>query len=165
MAVILTIVGGSHECTESVRRKVNSVDESQFKVAVLGCSGIGRLISTIVRQAVYLIQQERPDQVVVLGSGALTGDVPEALQAARSYPLLVIDGCRPHCATAIAEGKQLPVAASIYATDVVARHKLSLSGERREELGDKGMAVARAIADEAIERIDWLLAEEAVSTL
>lgn len=141
------------------------MDNRQFKVAVLGCSGIGRLISTVVRQAVYLIQQDRPDEVVVVGSGPLTGDVPEALAAARAYPVLVIDGCRPHCATAIAQGKQIPVAASIYAADVVAKHRLSLGGERREELGEKGMAVARAIADEAIEKIDWLLADETVSTL
>ena len=141
------------------------MSEQQFKVAVLGCSGIGRLISTVVRQALYLIQRDRPEQVVLVSSGSLTGDVPEALAAARRHPLLVIDGCRPHCATAIAEGKGLPIAASIYAADVIARHKLSLAGEKREELGDKGMAVARAIADEALQRIDWLVADEAVSTL
>lgn len=137
----------------------------RFRVAVMGCSGIGRLISTVVRQAVYLIEKDRPDEVVVVGSGPLSGDVPEALRAAREYPFVVIDGCRPHCASAIAEGKGLPVAAAIYAADVIARHKLSLAGEKREELGDRGMAAARAIADEAIERIDWLLADEMVSTL
>lgn len=139
--------------------------EQDFKVAVLGCSGIGRLISTLVRQAVYMIQQDRPDQVIVVGAGPLTGDVPEALDAARKYPLLVIDGCRPHCATAIAEGKQLRVAGKVYAADVVAKYKLSLAGEQREELGAKGMACARAIADEAIAQIDWILADEIVSTL
>jgi uncharacterized metal-binding protein len=137
----------------------------EFKVAVLGCSGIGRLISTIVRQAVYMIEQDRPDQVVVMGSGPLTGDVPEALETARKYPLVVIDGCRPHCATAIAEGKGLNVAGKVYAADVIARTRLSLAGEQREELGEKGMAVARAIADEAIAKIDWILADEIVSTL
>ena len=139
--------------------------DGDYRVAVLGCSGIGRLISTIVRQAVYMIQQDRPDQVVVVGSGPLTGDVPEALANARQYPLVVIDGCRPHCASAIAEGKGLKVAGSVYAADVVAKHKLSLAGEQREELGEKGMACARAIADEAIAKIDWILADEIVSTL
>ena len=139
--------------------------EQEFKVAVLGCSGIGRLISTVVRQAVYLIERDRPEQVVVVASGALTGDVPEALGVVGRYPLVVIDGCRPHCATAIAEGKNLQVAATVYAADVIARRKLSLVGERREELGEKGRAVARAIADEAIEKIDWLIADEMVSTL
>lgn len=137
----------------------------EFRVAVLGCSGIGRLISTVVRQAVYMIEKDRPDQVMVVGSGPLTGDVPEALGTARRYPLLVIDGCRPHCATVIAEGKGLPIAGKVYAADVIAKRKLSLAGEKREELGEKGMACARAIADEAIAQIDWILADEMVSTL
>lgn len=141
------------------------MSETDFKIAVLGCGGIGRLVSTIVRQAVYMIEKDRPDQVMVVSSGSLTGDIPEALATARSYPLLVIDGCRPHCATAIAQGKELPVAASIYVADVVARGKLSLAGEHREELGEKGMRVARAVADEALEKIDWLLADEMVSRL
>ena len=141
------------------------MSDKEFKVAVVGCSGIGRLISTVVRQAVYMIERDRPDQVAVVSSGSLTGDVQEALDACRKYPLLLIDGCRPRCATAIAGGKDLPVAGTVYAADVIAKHKLSLSGERREELGEKGMAVARAIADEALEKIDWLIADEVVSTL
>ena len=141
------------------------MEDQQFKVTVVGCSGIGRLISTVVRQAVYLIEHDRPDQVNVVSSGSLTGDVPEALEACRRYPLLLIDGCRPRCATAIANGKNLPVAATVYAADVIARQRLSLAGEHREELGEKGMAVARAIADEALDKIDWLIADEMVSTL
>ena len=141
------------------------MEQSDFRVAVLGCSGIGRLVSTIVRQALYMIQKDRPDQVILCSSGALTGDVPEVLALARRYPLLVIDGCRPHCGTAIASGKGLPVAASIYVADVIARGKLSLAGEHREGLGERGMAVARAVADEALAKIDWLLADEMVSHL
>lgn len=138
---------------------------SDFKVAVLGCSGIGRLVSTIVRQAAYMLQQDRPDNVILVSSGSLTGDVPEALEAARKYPLLVIDGCRPRCASALAAGKGLKPAASIWVADVVARRKLSLAGENRKGLGEKGMALARKIADEALEKIDLMIAEDIVSTL
>lgn len=139
--------------------------ESSFKVAVLGCSGIGRLVSTVVRQAVYMLQRDRPDNVVLVSSGSLTGDVPEALEAARKYPLIVIDGCRPKCASALAAGKGIEPAAVIWTADVVARHKLSLAGENRKALGEKGMALARKIADEALEKIDLILAEDMVSTL
>jgi len=139
--------------------------DSDFKVAVLGCSGIGRLVSTIVRQAVYMLQQDRPDNVILVSSGSLTGDVPEALEAARKYPLIVIDGCRPKCASAIAAGKGLEVAATVWVADVVARHKLSLAGENRKALGEKGMALARKIADETLEKIDLIIAEDMMSTL
>jgi len=140
-------------------------DPQEFKVAVLGCSGIGRLVSTVVRQAVYMIAKDRPDEVEIVGSGPLTGNVPEALETARKYPLIVIDGCRPKCATAIAEGKNLDIAAAIWVAEVAAKHKLSIAGEKRTELSEKGMALARAVADEAIARIDLIVAEEAMSTL
>jgi len=140
-------------------------DPIEFKVAVLGCSGIGRLVSTVVRQAVYLIAQDRPQEVVVVSSGSLTGNVPEALEKASRYPLIVIDGCRPKCATAIAQGKNLNLAGSIWVAEVAAKHKLSIAGEKRTELSEKGMALARAVADEAIAKIDLIVAEEAMSTL
>jgi uncharacterized metal-binding protein len=140
-------------------------DEFDFKVAVLGCSGIGRLVSTVVRQAVYMIAQDRPDQVAVVSSGSLTGNVPEALAKARQYPLIVIDGCRPKCATAIAQGKGLDIAAAIWVAEVAAKHKLSIAGDKRTGLSEKGMALARAVADEAIQKIDLIVAEEAMSTL
>jgi uncharacterized metal-binding protein len=140
-------------------------DAPEFKVAVLGCSGIGRLVSTVVRQAVYMIAQDRPDEVEVVGAGPLTGNVAEALEKARKYPLIVIDGCRPKCATAIAQGKDLDVAAAIWVAEVAARNKLSIAGDKRTELTEKGLALARAVADEAIARIDLIVAEEAMSTL
>jgi len=139
--------------------------EQDFKVAVMACSGIGRLVSTVVRQAAYMLKQDRPDNVVLVSSGSLTGDVPEALAAAKKYPLIVIDGCRPRCASAIAAGKGITPAAAIWTADVVARHKLSLAGENRKALGEKGMALARKIADEALEKIDLIIAEDVVSTL
>lgn len=140
-------------------------EHADFKVAVLGCSGIGRLVSTVVRQAVYMIARDRPDQVVLVGSGPLTGNVPEALQKARQYPLVVIDGCRPRCATALAKGKDLNIAASLWVPEVAAKYKLSIAGEKRTGLGDRGMALARAVADEAIAKIDLIVAEEALSSL
>ncbi len=140
-------------------------DPVEFKVAVLGCSGIGRLVSTVVRRAVYMIATDRPDEVAVVGSGPLTGNVAEALERARKCPLIVIDGCRPKCATAIARGKGLEIAAAIWVAEVAAKHKLSIAGDKRTELTEKGLALARAVADEAIARIDLIVAEEAMSTL
>jgi len=134
------------------------MSSASTKVVVLGCSGIGRLVSTVVRQAVYLIAHDRPDEVVVVSSGELTGNVPEALEAARTYPLVAIDGCRPQCAQAIATGKGLNMVAHVWVPEVAAKYKVSLAGEKRTGLTEKGMALARKVADEAIDRIDGILA-------
>ncbi|MCJ7822510.1 MAG: hypothetical protein MUQ26_05435, partial [Armatimonadetes bacterium] len=73
------------------------IEETDFKVAVLPCNGIGRLVSTVVRLAGYRIKRLRPDQVVLLSSGRLAVKDPEHVAAFEKYPVLVIDGCRPHC--------------------------------------------------------------------
>jgi len=139
--------------------------DSDFKVAVLGGGGIGRLVWRTVRQALHMLKQDRPDKVILVSSGSLTGDIPEARETARKYPLIVVVGCRPKCASAIAAGKGLEVAATIWVADVVARHKMSLAGENRKALGEKGTALARKIADEALEKIDLIIAEDMMSTL
>jgi hypothetical protein len=95
--------------------------------------------------------------------GRLPAD--KALEAARKYPLIVIDGCRPRCASAIAKGKGLAPAATVWVAEVAAQAKLSLAGENRKGLGEKGMALARRLADETIEKIDLIVAEETMSTL
>jgi uncharacterized metal-binding protein len=136
-----------------------------FKVALVPCGGIGRLVSTVVRQAAYMVAGDRPDEVVIVSSASLAAGVPEALETARKYPIVIIDGCRPQCATSIASSHDLEIAATVWAPKVVAKHKLSIAGEDRKGLGDKGMKLARKIADEAVEAIDLIVAEEAMSTL
>ena len=54
------------------------------KVALLVCGGIGRIVSTVVRRAARMVAADRAEQVVLVSSGSLTGDVPSALQAARA---------------------------------------------------------------------------------
>src|SRR4030066_1426152 len=88
--------------TNSARR-VAMAEERDFKVAVLSCNGIGRLVSTVVRMAGYRIKELRPDQVVLLSSGRLAVKEPEHMALLEKYPLLVIDGCRPHCASFMAD--------------------------------------------------------------
>lgn len=133
------------------------------KVAILGCCGIGQTVSTVIRRAVYAVRDARPESVVLIGSGPLTGDVPEVLEAASRHPLVVIDGCSPRCATKLAEGKQLEVAATIYAGRILTQNRLSLLGEKREELGETGLAASRAIADAILETVDRLLQEQSNS--
>lgn len=52
-------------------------EAGDFRVVVLPCNGIGRLVSTVVRLAGYRIQEMRPEQVVLLSSGRLAAKDPE----------------------------------------------------------------------------------------
>lgn len=131
--------------------------DAHDKVALLVCGGIGRIVSTVVRRAAYMVVADRPAQVVLISSGALTGNVPEALDAARSYPLIVVDACAELCASAIVKGKGLQATDTIWLRDTIAKHKLSLADEDRKGLGERGMKLARTLADEIIERVDAVI--------
>ncbi len=140
-------------------------EEQDFKVAVLSCNGIGRLVSTVVRLAGYKIKQMRPDTVVLLSSGRLAVAEPEHVEMLRKYPLLVIDGCRPHCASFLADELGKKPAAKIYVADVMAENKINVAGEKRRELTEKGQRLVEAVARKAVEEIDRVIADEMLSTL
>jgi uncharacterized metal-binding protein len=140
-------------------------DEREFKVAVLPCNGIGRLVSTVTRMAGYKIKEMRPEQVVLLSSGALTAKESDNLAAFEKYPVLVIDGCRPHCASFMCDELGKTPAARIYVADVMAENRINVAGEKRRGLTAKGMKLVDALANKAVEEIDRLIADEMMSTL
>lgn len=139
--------------------------EHEFKVGVLACNGIGRLVSTVTRLASYKIKEMRPDEVVLLSSGALTVGEPESVELFNKYPVLVIDGCRPHCASYLANELGKKPAASIYVADVMAANKINVAGEKRRGLTAKGQKLVDALAQKAVEEVDRLIADEMMSTL
>ncbi len=140
-------------------------EEHDFKVAVLPCNGIGRLVSTVVRLAGYRIKKTRPDEVVLLSSGRLAVKDPEHLAAFQKYPVLVIDGCRPHCASFMADELGKAPAARVYVADVAADNRISVGGEKRRGLTRKGEKLVDALANKAVEQVDRIIADEMLSTL
>lgn len=141
------------------------MEEMDFKVAVIPCNGIGRLVSTITRQAGYRLAEMRPGQVVLLGAGALTVGEEKATAVFKTYPVLVIDGCRPHCASMLCNELGKKPAAAIYCADVAAEKKIALAGEKRRGLGKRGHELAEAIAEKAAAEVDRIIADEMLSTL
>lgn len=128
----------------------------QPAVAVLGCCGIGQLMSTIVRRAVHQVMEKRPEAASILSVGALIADVPGELEKAAERPLVVINGCREKCGTVIAEGKRLCPAATINALQVVGQSGISIFDQDREGLTENGLAVAEKLAEAIIAEIDRL---------
>jgi uncharacterized metal-binding protein len=134
-------------------------------VAILGCSGIGQLMSTVVRRACVRVADRHPE-VVLLSVGALTGDVEEALDQGRKLPVVLVDGCREHCGTILCEAKGLNVVSKLFALKLVEKDHMRLAGEDRSNLGEIGLAavedVARGIGAE-IRRLQEELAAEEVA--
>ena len=141
------------------------MEETDFKVAVLPCNGIGRLVSTVVRLAGYRIKRLRPDQVVLLSSGRLAVKEPEHVAAFEKYPVLVIDGCRPHCASFMADELGKTPAARVYIADVAAENRISIAGDKRRGLTEKGEKLVEAVVEKAVAEVDRIVADEMLSTL
>ncbi|MFB3879809.1 MAG: putative zinc-binding protein [Armatimonadota bacterium] len=139
--------------------------EQDFKVAVLPCNGIGRLVSTVVRVAAYKIKKLRPDTVELLSSGRLAVKDPEHFDTLQKYPVLVIDGCRPHCASFMCDELGKVPAARIYVADVMAENKINVAGEKRRGLTAKGEKLADALAQKAVAEVDRIIADEMLSAL
>ena len=140
-------------------------DAQEFRVGVLCCNGIGRLVSSVTRLASQRIKELRPEEVVLLSSGALIVKESENLALFERYPVLVIDGCRPHCASFLCDELGKKAAAKIYVADVMAEHKLNVAGEKRRGLTEKGMKLVEALAQKAVAEIDRIVADEMMSTL
>lgn len=139
--------------------------ENDFKVAVLVCNGIGRLVSTVARQVAYKIAKERPDDVVIIDAASLIADKKDQVEMASKYPVVSIDGCRPKCASALLTVKSLDEAGNIYIPAVMGKKKIRIFGEKRRQLTEKGMVLVDAVAEKLNSQIDNILAEEMLSTL
>jgi uncharacterized metal-binding protein len=150
---------------DNIFKEAMWMESNEFKVAILNCNGIGRLSSTILRQAGYMLAKMRPEQVVLLSACALAVGEGEQTDLLRRYPVLVMDGCRPHCATALANELGKKPAATIYVPDVAAEAKISLSGEKRRNLGKRSLQLAEAVAKKAAAEVDRIIADEMLSTL
>jgi uncharacterized metal-binding protein len=127
-------------------------------VALLGCGGIGQLMSTVVRRACLRVAAQCPE-VVLLSVGALTGDVPEVLAPGRALPVILVDGCREHCGTILAEAKGLNVASRLFALRLVQKDHLRLAGEDRANLGPTGLAAVADVAAGVIAEVRRLQRE------
>jgi len=132
------------------------------KVAILPCNGVGRLVSTVARQAGYLVVKEMPEETVLVSSPALAVDVEEELAKVRTYPVIVIDGCKPKCGSNILATKSIEAATAIYAPYVAAERRISIAGDSRRGLSERGMKLVRAIADIVEEKVAEILKRKPV---
>jgi len=141
------------------------MSQPDLKIGILACSGIGRLVSTVTRQAAYKAHQMRPNETILLSSGALAAGEPEHAPLLKRYPFVVIDGCRPRCASNIARQYARQPAATIYLGDVLAEARIPLAGEQRRALGEQGNKFVDVVAAKIVEAVDRVIADEIVSTL
>ena len=128
-------------------------------VVVVPCSGIGKSLGTVTREAAYeLCDNLRPsDARLVALSKLVLGDA-EARERVRTSPAVTIDGCKQMCASQLVKHNGGMVAREVAVFDSFRNHK-DLKPEGIAELNEPGMQLARVIADEISQTLDEVLAE------
>ncbi len=120
-------------------------------VVLIPCSGIGKSLGSVAREAAFEVSSSRPEvRIVCLAS--LTGGIEESLELVRANSVYTIDGCKKACAeknVKLSNGK-LQKAFSVL--PYLKPTKLNPQGVI--ELDEAGKKLAAVIAKDIISAID-----------
>ncbi len=134
--------------------------EMKQQVMVVPCSGIGKSLGTVTREAAYeLCDDLRPgDTQLVALSKLVLGD-EQARERVRHSPTITIDGCKQMCASKLVKHSGGAVAQEVAVFDAFRNHK-NLKPEGIAELNAEGLELARIIAEEIAAQVDAIVQSE-----
>jgi uncharacterized metal-binding protein len=130
------------------------------KVVLLPCSGIGKPLGEIGRQAIYeLIQDLRPDDVTTTCLARLMIDDPATKALVKENIVITVDGCPQDCARKNVEftGKKADKALRVIE---IFKENPGLKPQGILELGDDGFKLVHVLAKKLNEEIDCLKRKE-----
>jgi uncharacterized metal-binding protein len=118
------------------------------KVAVIPCSGIGKSLGSVTREAAYdLCENLCPERTELVALSKLVLGEEQARERVRCYPAVTIDGCQKMCAATLVRHSGGTIAREIAVFEVFRRYK-DLKPEGIAELNEPGKQLARAVAAE-----------------
>ena len=123
------------------------------KITVTPCSGIGKSLGSVAREAAYVVSQDLcPEKTQIVPLSLLVQGDADARRELAGAPAIAIDGCKLECA---AKGLAAAGAAQVIKVpvfDVLRRHR-GLKPEGITELNSDGQRLAREVARETSEII------------
>ena len=132
------------------------MSEGKRKIVLVPCSGLGKALGTVSREAAYeVLESLRPGTTGLVPLSLLVlGDEETRADLVNSLPV-TIDGCKLACATKMVEESGGPVARQFGVLDAYRRHR-QFRPEGIAELNEGGRQLARALAEEIAEAVDDL---------
>ena len=131
--------------------------ERKKKVIIIPCSGIGKPIASVGREATYeVIENLRPGVTDTVCLSLLVMGDERATSEIRENPVVTIDGCPKDCSRKNVElsgGKEV---FHLRAIDVLKDHK-ELKPKSVIDIGEEGRKLARILAGEVAAKVDELL--------
>jgi uncharacterized metal-binding protein len=124
------------------------------RVAVIPCSGIGKALGSVTREAAYeLCDNLRPDRTQLVALSKLVLGEEQARERIQNSPAVTIDGCKQMCAAKLVRHSGGTVVREIAVFEVFRRYK-ELKPEGIAELNEEGKQLARALAGEIAADVD-----------
>lgn len=126
------------------------------RIVIVPCSGIGKSLGTVSREAAYeLCDNLRPgDTQLVALSKLVLGD-EQARERVRTNPAVTIDGCKQMCAAKLVKHCGGTVFREVAVFEAFRAHK-ELKPEGIAELNPEGMQLARLLAEEIAKQLDQI---------
>jgi uncharacterized metal-binding protein len=132
-------------------------EENRQKAIVIPCSGIGKALGTVTREAAYAVVEElRPQTTDVVALALLVLGDEETREIVRANPCLTIDGCKLACASKNVTGAGGWLAGEFNTLDALRKHR-GLKPEGVIELNEDGRQLARRLAEEVAAAADELI--------
>ncbi len=130
------------------------MSKTDHRIVIVPCSGIGKSLGTVGREAAYeLCEDLRPDHTRLVALSKLVLGDSEARETVAACPAITIDGCKQMCAAKMIKQSGGRALAEVAVVDVFRRHK-ELKPEGIAELNEGGLKLAHALAMEVLAVID-----------
>lgn len=129
------------------------------KVSVVPCSGIGKSLGSVTREAAYeLCDTLRPGETRLVALSKLVLGEAAAREHVRKNPTITIDGCKLMCAAKLVKLSDGVIAREVAVFDLFRDHK-ELKPEGIAELNEAGKQLAKVIAGEISDEIDEIFSQ------
>ena len=132
---------------------------AQKKVIVIPCSGMGKALGSVSREATYeLVERIGKGITETICLALLVSGDEDALQLVRSNKCITIDGCPLQCAEKNVKFAGGDLAASFRVIDVLAQNR-NLKPKRVTFIDRDGIQLAQAVAEEVAKEVGKILRE------
>jgi uncharacterized metal-binding protein len=136
------------------------MSEKKQKVVLVPCSGLGKSLGTVSREAAYEVLEDlRPDETGLTPLSLLVLGDEETCAAVADNVAVAIDGCKLACASKMVEESGGQVARAFAVLDAYRRHR-QFRPRGIAELNEGGKKLAHALAEEIAEAVDDLSKDE-----
>ena len=127
------------------------------KVLIIPCSGIGKPIGTVSREATYeIVENLRKGKAETVCLALLTSQDKEAIDRVKNNYCITLDGCARHCAKKNTEECGI-VPDKSYMILKFAAANPDKKPQGLIDIGDSGRALVDTIAEEILKDADSLL--------